>query len=198
MTQGGLRERKKAERREALGHAARTLVAQESLDGVTVEAICARVGVSPRTFFNYYETKEDAVLGLGVDSAPPEDSEARRAFAAGGPTGDLLTDAATVLAESFEGWLPPGEMECLVGLLSREPRLLARHVGWMERGRESMQRLVVEREQVLPTGTHPVVTVSLVGVLIRISGELCRESGSGSPTQFLPEAVRQVRAAARA
>ncbi len=36
----------------------------------TVSAVAERAGVSRRTFFNYYATKEDAVLGLGEPAIP--------------------------------------------------------------------------------------------------------------------------------
>jgi AcrR family transcriptional regulator len=42
-----------------------------------VDAIADRAGVSRRTFFNYYSSKEDAVLGTTVPVVP---EEALRAF----------------------------------------------------------------------------------------------------------------------
>jgi len=60
----GLRERKKLATRLALHQAALELVAERGLDGVSVDDIAARADVSPRTFFNYFSTKDEAVLGL--------------------------------------------------------------------------------------------------------------------------------------
>ncbi|MGY1625055.1 TetR/AcrR family transcriptional regulator [Geodermatophilus sp. SYSU D00965] len=63
MTEPGLRERKKVATRRALHRAALELVAERGLDAVSVDDIAARAEVSPRTFFNYFSTKDDAVIG---------------------------------------------------------------------------------------------------------------------------------------
>jgi AcrR family transcriptional regulator len=57
-----LRERKKAATRQSLHETALRLAMSRGLDGVTVEDIADEVGVSRRTFSNYFANKEDAVL----------------------------------------------------------------------------------------------------------------------------------------
>ncbi|WP_325712041.1 TetR/AcrR family transcriptional regulator [Amycolatopsis sp.] len=58
----GLRARKKQATRIALHDAAIRLMTQAPPHSVTVEAICAEAGVSRRTFFNYFDSKEEALF----------------------------------------------------------------------------------------------------------------------------------------
>ncbi|TFC30462.1 TetR/AcrR family transcriptional regulator [Cryobacterium sp. MDB1-18-2] len=60
----GLRERKRARTSEVIHIAAAELALERGLDAATIEMISDRAGVSTRTFFNYFPTKEDAVLGI--------------------------------------------------------------------------------------------------------------------------------------
>ncbi|WP_306316981.1 MULTISPECIES: TetR/AcrR family transcriptional regulator [unclassified Streptomyces] len=55
-----LREAKKHRTREQLRDTAIRLAAEHGPGAVTVQDICRAVGVSPRTFFNYFDAKEDA------------------------------------------------------------------------------------------------------------------------------------------
>jgi AcrR family transcriptional regulator len=61
----GIREAKKHETRRALGFAAFELVSERGLHGFLVEDVTDRVGVSRRTFFNYFNRKEEAVVAVG-------------------------------------------------------------------------------------------------------------------------------------
>jgi AcrR family transcriptional regulator len=61
----GLRATKKHETRRALGFAAFELATERGLHGFVVEDVTDRVGVSRRTFFNYFNRKEEAVAAVG-------------------------------------------------------------------------------------------------------------------------------------
>src|SRR5688500_7564486 len=63
----GLRERKKAETRKAIADAALALAVERGPAAVTVDDIAAAAGISPRTVFNYFATKEDAILGVDAE-----------------------------------------------------------------------------------------------------------------------------------
>lgn len=61
---GGRREQHKADTRRALEDAALRRFATDGYDATSVQSIAADVGVSARTFFRYFDTK-DEVLDMG-------------------------------------------------------------------------------------------------------------------------------------
>ncbi|GAA0965288.1 TetR/AcrR family transcriptional regulator [Actinocorallia libanotica] len=67
--EGGLRERKKRATRAALVEAAVRLAAEHGAENVTVEAISEAAGVSPRTFFNYFDARDDVFVMIGAESS---------------------------------------------------------------------------------------------------------------------------------
>ncbi|MFB7932050.1 TetR/AcrR family transcriptional regulator [Streptomyces sp. NPDC056039] len=90
-TPPGLRERKKRATREALREAALRLAVERGPDQVRVEDIAEAAGVSPRTYNNYFASREQAIV-----SAVAADREARIAAAvAARPAGVRLADAVT-------------------------------------------------------------------------------------------------------
>src|SRR5690606_33956881 len=97
----GLRERKKQQTRAALHRAALELVADRGACQVTTEQIAEHAGVSARTFFNYFPTKESAVLGMAPDQVERVAQWLRETPAgttAGEAVRECLTRYALVLA----------------------------------------------------------------------------------------------------
>ncbi|WP_322723826.1 TetR/AcrR family transcriptional regulator [Streptomyces spongiae] len=94
----GLRERKKQATREALREAALRLAVEHGPDQVRVEDIAEAAGVSPRTYNNYFASREQAIV-----SAVSADREARIAAAvAARPAGVRLADAiAEAVVEQY-------------------------------------------------------------------------------------------------
>ena len=190
---GGLRERKKAARREALVAAAHDLVREQGLDAVTVEMICDRVGVSPRTFFNYFDSKVDAVLGI----APWEiDPEAAATFVAGGPTGNLLLDCAELAtAQLADVPLDPERMSQTMQLVHREPQLLIRHMAWLEERCGLVEDLVARRNGAETVGPAEKNAAMIVTVMVRSALTHWEAAGrTDPPFTYVPVAVAELRA----
>lgn len=89
-----LRQRKQAETAQAIERNAVALVIEHGFDNVTVDMICSASGVSQRTFFNYFKTKDAAILG----AAPPrlDERHVREFLASDGA--DLLGEILGLLA----------------------------------------------------------------------------------------------------
>lgn len=71
MTETGRREQHKLTTRRALEQSALRLFARDGFDETSVEAIAADAGVSARTFFRYFATK-DEVLEMGREERQAE------------------------------------------------------------------------------------------------------------------------------
>ena len=192
----GLRERKKRERSDAIVDAAQRLVLEHGLDAVTVEAIAEAVDVSPRTFFNYFDSKDDAVLGqqsFGIDPAALE------AFVDGGPTGQFMVDLeAFVVAVLSAVAGSPSRAARAFELMEAEPRLVARHVAWLERHRSQIAALFTARGERRPLPADADFCAIAVLALLRTASERWERAGQqGDVTDHVHGAVGQLAAFAR-
>jgi AcrR family transcriptional regulator len=132
-----LRERKKLKTRQAIEAAALRLFTERGFGRVTVEEIARSADVSSRTFFRYFESKEDAVLG----PFPELHEVLRRALADARPDEPVLTvlrraveRLALRLEEQREGLLVRGR------IIATTPELLAR----AHHQRDAWRRTLVE------------------------------------------------------
>jgi AcrR family transcriptional regulator len=84
----GLRERKRRLTRQTISDVATMMFATRGFDNVTVSEVAARVGVSEKTIYNYFPTKESMVLDAADDAL----AEMARALRERRPD-ESLTDA---------------------------------------------------------------------------------------------------------
>ncbi|MGA8256160.1 MAG: TetR family transcriptional regulator [Nocardioides sp.] len=97
----GLRERHKHSTRRALEDAALKLFARDGFDATTVEAIAASAGVSPRTFFRYFASKDD-VLNPEREVRQASLREQVRALPSGSSDLEVAAAAFVALCPEFE------------------------------------------------------------------------------------------------
>lgn len=136
----GLREQKRVATRNALQIAMLQQAVDRGFDNVTVEDVATAAQVSPRTFFNYFASKEDAVTGEHMPFELAAEDVAR--FQAG--TGDVLAD----LVELFAGMGDDEGIEIArlrKRLIQAEPRLLGIRMSRMQRAHEAATDFVAER-----------------------------------------------------
>jgi len=63
------------ETRDRIIEATRGLIAAEGLDGTTIKAICDQAGVLPGSFYNLFDSKEQAILAVvrqAIDAVDPD------------------------------------------------------------------------------------------------------------------------------
>ena len=141
LAEPGLRERKRLATRRAIQVAVLELLAERGVDGVTVDEISRLADVSPRTFFNYFASKEEAMLG---DSPELPDQRIIDEFLAG--TGTVLDDLATVLKYSGDKTTADAEMlQLRHQLLKQYPHLFAMRMASMRAFEESVGEVVAQR-----------------------------------------------------
>jgi len=135
------------------------------------------VGVSRRTFFNYFPSKEEAVLGVDESQELLVFTERFLALGSRGwPV--VIDDLLTLIAEyTLATGLDADEHLELIRAVDREPKLLARFIG-MGRERETqLLELVALRESVPTSDQRARATVDVVSTILRSSAERLLEPG---------------------
>ncbi|WP_394249831.1 TetR/AcrR family transcriptional regulator [Arthrobacter pityocampae] len=166
----GLRERKRRRTRASIVAVARRLTLEHGLAGFTVEQLCEEVGVSRRTFFNYFPSKEDAVLGTSDEGFPQAILDA---FVDSGrtvpprPLLDALTDLFADFGSSMA--ITREEYETMSALLHREPHLMARMFARAESKSQLLTELILDREDLPADAPAARVATFVLGGLARRS-----------------------------
>jgi AcrR family transcriptional regulator len=193
VTGRGLRERKKADTRAALAAATVRLAVDRGWEHVTVEAVAAAADVSYRTFFNYFSSKEEALLQPGGPDQPRLSTRLRDVPADVAPLAAVRTAVRAELVELEAD--PIGLLERLTVLMST-PSLLPRLVEMSAADEREFALAVAER-----TGTDadadllPVLLAAVVSAALRVSLLRWQAQGGTTPlTELADEALDAVAA----
>lgn len=137
----GLRERKRLATRRAIQVAVLELLAERGLDGVTVDDISREADISPRTFFNYFASKEEAMIG---DSPELPEQVYLDEFLAG--HGTVLDDLAVLLRHAGDRSTTDAEMlQLRHRLVKQYPQLFAMRMASLRAFEESVGDVVAQR-----------------------------------------------------
>ncbi|MCO4239101.1 TetR/AcrR family transcriptional regulator [Pseudarthrobacter sp. MDT3-28] len=186
---GGLRERKRQQTRQAVTAAARSLTAAKGLNGFTVEEVCEEAGISRRTFFNYFPTKEDAILGHHDDEHP---GELMAGFLAGGGEPGTISESllADLIQLTLDIWAAKVDSESatnvrqLIAAIKKEPQLVAKIVGISAEREAASRQLIAQREGV--PADHPVVVMAVTAITA-VAHHVHGTYFSASNTRSFPE-----------
>lgn len=150
----GLRERKRLATKNAIQLAALELAQERGIDQVTVDEISHAANISPRTFFNYFRSKDAAIIGQFT--AELEDDLVER-FVNAGSTESIFRGLGRLVLAVFDGQEINGERNAdqwvadvrRVHSLRRcvlkdNPQLFAEHLASM-RSLEDLLASIIER-----------------------------------------------------
>ncbi|MEV4198543.1 TetR/AcrR family transcriptional regulator [Micromonospora globbae] len=181
----GLRERKKRATRAALSQAAWSLMVERGIDAVTAETVAATVDVSPRTFRNYFSSREEAILD-GIVQRASSLVEALRARPADEPVWDSL---AHVLPEAITNVLGDrDDIAVLVRVSAANPALLAQQLTVFARVERLIAEVIAERTGAdVERDLAPHLLAAVPGALMRAVVTFWAD---GDTDASLPDLVR--------
>jgi AcrR family transcriptional regulator len=162
----GLRERKKLATRLALHQAALELVADRGLDAVSVDDIAARADVSPRTFFNYFPSKDDAVIGIDPD-APGRLAAAFTARSANESPIQALH--AVLLVRAADMADEPQLWPLRIRVIEAHPVLLARLMAGFAESERALSAAIAERVGMPAGALYPNLLAAVQSAVMRAS-----------------------------
>jgi AcrR family transcriptional regulator len=188
----GLREQKKRQARLALEQAALRLFQERGYEATTIKEIADSAGMSPRTFFRYFASKEDVVF-----SRPAEQLAILRGILEAQPDDEnhflTLRNAATEFAEYLQNQ-PAEDIKLRATLLAGSPELRRRGGEELQTWGDELARHIAEREgtQVLPR--HQLLASVTLQVLV-VAGTAWGGDLGNSYTECLQEMYDELQGA---
>lgn len=173
----GLRERKKAETRQAISDAALALAVEHGPAAVTVDLIARAADVSPRTVFNHYGSKEAAILGLD-----PERRQALLRRVEERPAGEspLVALREAMRASTTDGGVA---WRTRARLARDHPQIQAAYVAAFTSLEDDLTAAVARRTGIDPaTDPYPrlVVAVAIAALRVAVDHALDRQGADAS------------------
>jgi AcrR family transcriptional regulator len=200
----GLRERKKRLMRQQISDTATIMFLDRDFDEVRVSEVAAACGVSEKTVYNYFPTKESLLLDREDDMA----AKLRRALGPGtariSPVDAIvgvLDEEAVQLNSSWEAGGPQdvSGIRRFSDLIERTPSLRTAQIDMMERLAQVAAEAMADRAGVNPDDPEPQIAADALLGLWRIYFRAIHRYADGAhrPQQIRDEVIAEVRRAAR-
>jgi AcrR family transcriptional regulator len=187
-----LRDRTRRAVRAELADAAVALFDERGFDETTVEEIARAVGMTKRSFFRYFPTKEDAVFA-GVDVLGEQVVEDLRARPADEDSWDSLHQVLRRWQEQIHA---SGAELAGRRLIESTPTLRARLHEKRERWRHEVRDVLFERSSgALDAFTADLLTNAAIAVLDTVSREWVRADGDTDRADLLDRGFAALRPA---
>lgn len=187
----GLRDRQRAQTLRDLHEAAVTLARDGGLAAATVEAIAERANVSRRTFFNYFPTKEDALLGTTSPEVPRVALERFLERSTDDAFGEAIRFVVAIVHSTFGVELPLEERrELLIDFPSLRARL-AQHISTAEGlvAAALDERAVVQGASAARNADSSRALLMLAGTVLRFAYTKDPDAVAGDGTDAIESAI---------
>jgi AcrR family transcriptional regulator len=162
----GLRETKKAQTREAIAAAAMGLFVEKGFDHVTVAEVARAAGVSEKTVFNYFPTKEDIFF-----DEVPERLEALSDAVRGRGSEQSLLDAMHELHAEQCGRLANPEFVHFARTIAGSPALQAKEIEVMALFTDHLAETIQDE-----LGVHPADAQIAANLLMSVHWQIFRNA----------------------
>jgi AcrR family transcriptional regulator len=180
----GLRERKKERTRRLLADVALDLFETHGFERTTVDDIAAAADVSPRTFFRYFATKDEALFDRAGDA-----QETFRALLAARPADEPLLVALREIGVALIGGdlVEADRVRRVLTIAHREPALRSRFEALMATVEAELTVWAAGRLGVTPSDMRPRLLAAAVLAARRVAMDIWLES----PGEDLSDQVAQ-------
>jgi AcrR family transcriptional regulator len=199
----GLRERKKRQMRQLISNTATGMFLARGFDDVRVTEVAERCGVSEKTVYNYFPTKESLLLDREEDMA----MAIRAALGPGAPARSPTQAALELLKNDLEelrgGWhdgtYAERNFQRFAQLIEDTPSLRAAQRDMMDRLVQVAAEAMADRVGVSPDDPEPQIAAAAIVGLWRIQYQALRAYSTSGRTfdQVSQEVTSEVTRAAR-
>jgi len=202
----GLRQRKKRLMRQLISDTATAIFLERGFDEVRVADVAAACGVSEKTVYNYFPTKESLLL----DREEAMVADIRQALGPGAPAVSPIEAAVAVIIKQvrglFDDWAvehnTPLDLTVVTrfsDLVERVPSLRAAQLDMMDRLVQVAAEAMAARAGVNPEDPEPQIAANAIIGLWRIQWQAMKKYSDGkrTPAEVRDAVIAEVRRAAR-